>query len=384
MDRQALARELYRRPTPFAGAGVCVRPLPDAPDLLLAALADLGLDKVLLRLHPWEDDHDAEEDLARELAGRGYELAFALPQNRDLVRDPARWRHQIEELAARFTPYGSHFQVGQAINRSKWGVWRYGEYLELAAQAAEILRRFPGTLILGPAVIDFEYHVTASLLNLRRAGVYFDVVSSLLYVDRRGAPEASQLGFDTVGKVLLLKAIAETGRNCGPESWVTEVNWPLWEGPHSPAGRTVSVDEQTQADYLARYYLLALTTGAVERVYWWQLVARGYGLIARRRDASGQRAELVRRPAFATLATLARELRDSRFLHPLPSPEGTRLFLFRDADGRERVAAWSTEGRRRAELPRPASTIVSRDGERSRAPAGTGIELFPSVRYFCL
>ncbi len=379
-----LRQELGVQPVPWGGVGICVRPCPEAPDQLLAALADLGARKTLLRLHPWEDDHDAEETLARELVEQGHDLAFSLPQNRDLVRDPVRWRLKIEELAERFTPYGSHFQIGQAINRSKWGIWRYSEYLDLASSAAEILRKYPGAVILGPAVIDFEYHVTASILNLRKSPLYLDVVASLLYVDRRGAPESPQLGFDTVGKVTLLQAIAETARNCGPRSWVTEVNWPLWEGPHSPAGRTVSVSPETQADYLARYYLLALTTGAVERVYWWQLVARGYGLVEPR-AASGQgQLELIRRPAFSALATLASELRGSRFIRPLPSPAGTWLYLFRHPDGGETVAGWSTQNRVRVNLPGPARGIVERDGDRSAAPVKAEVEVSPSVRYFRL
>ncbi|HEY9423086.1 MAG TPA: lipopolysaccharide kinase InaA family protein, partial [Thermoanaerobaculia bacterium] len=273
-----LKRDLHRRPVDFGGIGVCVRPWHEAPDVPAALVAELGVRHVLLRLHPWEDDHDAEEALARELHSRGCELTFALPQNRELVRDPARWRRALEEIAPRFTPYGRHFQVGQAINRSKWGIWNVREYMELARAAEAVLRPYPGVELLGPSVIDFEYHVTAAVLNLRNPGFRFDAVSSLLYVDRRGAPENRQAGLDTVDKVLLLQAIAETARSAAGRCWITEVNWPLREGPHSPAGRDVSVDEGPQADYLVRYYLLALGTGQVERVFWWQIVARGYGL----------------------------------------------------------------------------------------------------------
>ncbi len=384
-----LKKDLYRQPMPWGGVGICLRPCPEAPDQLLAALDDLDVSKILLRLHPWDDDHGEEEALARELSDRGCDLVFALPQNRDLVRDPTRWRMKIEELAERFTRYGNRFQVGQAINRSKWGIWRYGEYLDLASSAAEILRRTPGVEILGPAVIDFEYHVTASILNLRNTGVHFDILSSLLYVDRRGAPERAQLGFDTVGKVTLLRAIAETARNCGPRSWVTEVNWPLWEGPHSPAGRTVSVSPEAQADFLARYYLLALTTGAVERVYWWQLVARGYGLIMPGPGDGRNLVELIRRPGFNALATLARELRGSRFIRPLPSSPETRLFLFRHENGNDCIAAWSTMDRggrtlRTITLPRPAREVVEQDGEIAGAPEGCEVEVSSSVRYFRL
>ncbi|MEE8523757.1 MAG: lipopolysaccharide kinase InaA family protein [Thermoanaerobaculia bacterium] len=386
-----LKNDLYRRPVPWQGAGICVGPssLPDSgrpdrggsdPRQLLEALADLGVSNVLLRLCPWNDDHDADEELAGELRRRGYELAFALPQNRDLVRDPERWRSKLEELAARFTPFGRHFQVGQAVNRSKWGVWRMRDYYRLASIASEILRGYPGVEILGPAVIDFEPHVTAAVLNRPGLNWRFDAVSSLLYVDRRGAPENRQLSFDTVDKVVLLQAIAETGRNCEPRSWITEVNWPLREGPHSPAGKGVSVDEATQADYLVRYFLLALTTGMAERVYWWQLVARGYGLIAP--DASGQPG--ARRSGFHALATLERQLRGRQFIRPLETSSGIYLFLFRGEDGSECIAGWSLSGRQRTRLPRPAESVFEIDGSAGSSPVGSEVEVLPSVRYFHL
>jgi hypothetical protein len=337
---------------------------------------------VLLRLHPWEEDHTAEEELARELAARGHELTFALPQNRELVKDPARWRGAIEEIAERFTPYGRRFEIGHAINRSKWGIWNLGEYVALATAAAEILRRSrrrEGVEILGPAVIDFEHHVTAAVLNLKRPGFHFDAVSSLLYVDRRGAPENRQAGFDTVAKVLLLKAIADTARNAAGRCWVTEVNWPLSEGPHSPAGRAVAVDEETQADYLARYYLLTLGTGLVERVFWWQLLAKGYGLMD---PVNPHRPR--KRPSFHALRTLVRELDGTRLEQVLPAPAPAHLYLFRRPDGMGVVAGWSAAGTATVTLPRPPAGVCSRYGGALTLPAGPRVEVGPAVRYFTL
>ncbi len=368
-----LARARSGEPRPWGGIGVALRPHEADPEGLLAAVEELGVGPCLLRLHPWQQDHRPEEELAARLAAAGHELTFALPQNRELVRDPARWRAAVEELGERFRPYGSRFQVGQAVNRSKWGVWTHGEYLELAAAAGEILRRVPETEVLGPAVIDFEPHATAALLNRRRDGVRFDAVASLLYVDRRGAPENRQLGLDTAGKITLLHAIATTARNSSGRTWITEVNWPLWEGPHSPAGRDVAVDEETQADYLSRYYLLALATGLVERVFWWQLAARGYGLLDP--GDGGMR----RRPAFHAMRTLVRELEGSLCLGPLPAPGPARLLGFRRADGAELVAAWSTGGAVEAELPHAAVAAVSRDGEPLPA-AGRRVEVTGSPR----
>jgi tRNA A-37 threonylcarbamoyl transferase component Bud32 len=353
-----LKRELHKQPVAFQGCGVAVRPWPEDPGALLGLVDELGAKHVLVRLHPWEDDHTAEEELARELHARGLELTFALPQNRELVRDPRRWRQSIEEIGGRFAPYGTRFQVGQAINRSKWGVWNLNEYVRLVQEAADVLRRQPGVEILGPSVIDFEYHVTAAALNLKRPGLHFDAVSALLYVDRRGAPENTQAGLDTEGKVLLLKAIADTSRSSTGRCWITEVNWPLREGPHSPAGRAVSVGEDEAADYLARYYLLALGTGAVERVFWWQMIAKGYGLV--------DPAELRRRPAFHAFRTLIHELEGSRLEEVLPVPEPSRLWLFRRPDGAEVAVGWSPAGSARVLL------------------RGTEVEVASAPRYFRL
>ncbi len=364
------------RPTIWRGAGVALRPLPSKEAELLESVERLGVRNVLLRLHPWQSDHSDEEALARELHARGYDLAFALPQNRELVRDPERWRAAVRELAERFRPMGASFQIGQAINRSKWGVWNYREYLELAAAAGEILSEFPGTRLLGPAIIDFEFQATAAVLNMKTEA-HFDAVSALLYVDRRGAPENTQLGFDTIAKCALLKAIAETSRNSGDECWITEVNWPLWEGPHSPAGRTVSVDEETQADYLARYYLLALTSGFVERVYWWQLAARGYGLC----DPSGP--SLRRRPSFEALATLESSLEGARFVGATrPSPT-SRVLRF-ERGGGTRLAAWSVEGPESVVLGGDVERLTSRDGEARELSSERRVELTGSPIYIDL
>ena len=126
---------------PLGGPSAGRRLRPDDPTPILELLAASGVRRASLRLHPWQERHDAEEELARALHARGVELAFALPQNRELVRDPRRWRAAVEELAERFAPYGRRFQVGQAINRSKWGVWTIGEYARLAESACATLRR---------------------------------------------------------------------------------------------------------------------------------------------------------------------------------------------------------------------------------------------------
>ena len=193
---------------------------------------------MLLRLHPWETDQGGQVELAGALAERGVDLVFALPQVRELVTDPARWGAAVRSLGERLVPHGRRFQIGQAINRSKWGLWNYGEYVDLLAVAERELRALGKVEIMGPGVIDFEPHAMAAALNLASES-RLDIISSLLYVDRRGAPENEQLGFNSLDKAALFRAVGDTARCGASRYWITEFNWPLWEGPHSPAGRSV-------------------------------------------------------------------------------------------------------------------------------------------------
>lgn len=374
-----LKESLYTQPIPWQGAGICVRPFPEAPDELLHAVDELGLEHVLLRLHPWQETHDDELELAKTLHAKGYQLAYSLPQNRDLVRNPDLWEERIEQLAELFTPYGRHFQVGQAVNRSKWGIWKYSEYLDLARRADRVLRKYPGVETFGPAVIDFELYSTASIVNLSTCPP-FDGLASLLYVDRRGAPENRQMGFDTVDKVLLCQAIADRSKACGGRSWITEVNWPLWEGPHSPAGKTVSVNEEDQAAFLSRYFLLALTTGCAERVFWWQMIARGYGLIAPQ-DPSGETHGLRKRSSFYALKTLEAQLKGSVFKRRLKTPEETYLFEFQRGERRV-LAGWSAGDPCDIQLDWPISEVISQHGLIGDHDQGSSIRLTKTVQFF--
>ncbi len=373
-----LRESLHGAPAPMDGVGLAVRPWAVDPERQAAVISELGVRKVLLRLHPWEDDHEAEANLSAALAEQGVDLAFALPQSRELVRDRGRWRAAVEELGERFAPFGRWFQVGQAINRSKWGVWTRTEYAEMFRDAAAALRRHDGVQLAGPAVIDFEFQFILALVNRRDPDLRFDAVSSLLYVDRRGAPENRQLGFDTVDKVALLRAIAETGRNSTGRCWITEFNWPLWEGPHSPAGRTVAVDEEAQADYLVRYLVLTLGTGLVERAYWWRLLARGYGLTTRDGDGG-----LRRRPSFHAMRTMLAMLPGAVRIEP-PRREGDALlYVFRVGE-RDVVVGWTRQGAASATLPRPPAEAWGRDGGRLETPPGARVQLTPSPAYFVL
>ena len=270
-------------PQPVADAtfGIAVSPAPETWGRYLGRIRDLGVRSRLLRVPSWAPEpvlalHD---DLAALRRG-GVRLTFTLLQNREMVNDPDRWGAFVREAADRLADLEPAFQLGHAINRKKWGIWHPDEYVRMMAAAAPAREAHPAILWLGPPVIDFEYYFTTHFLAEPRP-FDFDGIAALLYVDRRGSPDSVQYGhFDLARKILLLRAVVQESPHPDAPIHLTEFNWPLLgSGKHSPAGEHVQTDEEGQARYLALYFLTAAATGHVASAIWWQLVARGYGLL---------------------------------------------------------------------------------------------------------
>ncbi len=297
-------RILRRLPTPSAVSrqafGVAVSPRPETWERTRRHLDKLGMRALLLRVPVWDPAPTLglrQELLA--LAREGWAITVVLLQDRAAVCDPSRWRIFVNTVTSDLGEAAHAFQIGQAPNRKKWGVWRPDEYVRLLEGVQEARAAWPRCLWLGPAVIDFEYHFTVNFL-FRSRPFDFDGIASLLYVDRRGSPEATQYGhFDLFRKILLLRAVIETAHHPEVPIYLNEFNWPLREtGRFSPAGTHVQVDEEDQAAYLVLYYLASAASGCVAGAFWWQLAAHGYGLV----DDEGGNWRV--RPAFAALQEL--------------------------------------------------------------------------------
>jgi hypothetical protein len=366
-------------PAPGSVPGLAPAPGPGSGDaFVLDLFGETGASSALVRIGSWEREHGgfaAREDFVRGLRARGADVVLALLQRRADVLDPVSWRAFLEEAFGRFAPLASAFEIGHAWNRTKWGVWDHREYLRLAEPAFEMASRF-GAKLAGPAVIDFEFH----LYPVTLPRLPFDAVTSLLYVDRMGAPENGQLGWTATKKLALLRAAVDTSvrPGAGRGLWITEVNWPLaGTGAFSPASGKPNVSEDEQADFLVRYYILCLASGLVERVYWWQLVAPGYGLVDSRESP------WRRRPAFRAFAALRARLEGSVFegrgVSPgdptsggagrggtargdAPEAPGVEIFRFRK-DRRAFAICWAPGGGpAELALAAPAAGVLDREG----------------------
>ena len=227
----------------------------------------------------------------------------------NLIQDPHTLDHKVllKEhfmlVFEKFSPYVQSFQIGSTINRSKWGFFSVNQYLKFYQIAYKLkTKSFPELKLLGPSVIDFEYHyVVHALFNFFR--LKFDAISALLYVDRRGAPENTQMGMDLISKIHLLFAFATMSPKSSNEIYITETNWPLTgTAPYAPTSEHECIDTDTYANYMVRYYLLALCSNMVKAVYWHQLIAPGYGLIDNREGI------IKKYPAFYAFKTMLQEL----------------------------------------------------------------------------
>jgi len=355
-----LLARAFRDPVSTAGRiGLALEPRPATVEQELRFLEPLGPIPVLLRFyhHQTEADWDFRLDLVRRLHAAGHEIAIALVQDRRAVLQPERWRAFVERVFAGAHKLVRHVEVGHAVNRCKWGIWDFREYAQLLAAAAELHRRYPGPELIGPAVIDFEYHYLVTLLAMLPPDFRFGALSHHLYVDRRGAPENKQGRFAALEKIALARAIAEWAPACGGKLIISEVNWPLRgtgvyspvNSPYETAGPRAddpSVSEDDYADFMIRYLAIAIGSGLVERVYWWRLAARGFGLIDDTRPDAWRA-----RPAYAMLRQFLAVTAHATFARRLEPAPGIHIFIFRDKANRETALAYAHPTEQLAEMP---------------------------------
>lgn len=363
-------RMVYKKQTKLEHCfGVSVSPLESRNDEVLEHLKDLGIQQTLVRIPSWERERlGFYQRFIEMIRARDIDVILALLQQRRDVKSPGKWLYFLEEVFSRFHSECSFFEIGHAWNRTKWGVWDYREYLKLAEPAVSLAQNC-SVKLLGPAVIDFEFHLYPPILK----EIFFDKITSLLYVDRVGAPENRQFGWNTTRKIALLKAIVDGCSQKKQDLWITEVNWPIeGTGKYSPAVGRANVSEEDQADYLVRYYILCLASGYVDRIYWWQLVAPGYGLIDSRPK------DWRRRPGFFALKSMIDRLDGSFFVEKVPHPDA-QIFMFRKG---ERLVAvcWTTEASVVHMFNRRVQRVENRDG-RELSFQDNRIYIDPSPKY---
>jgi hypothetical protein len=291
----------------------------------------------------------------------------AILQDRRAVYDPESWRDFLEYVLGEIDGKVAMVELCHVVNRMKWGIHNLSEHTQLLAPVVELKARYPGMKFSGPACIDFEYHYLIAALNATPGGLDYDALSHHLYVDRRGAPENKQGSFGTVEKAGLLKAIARTSNRCGEKVIVSEVNWPLegtgvWSPvsasymPADARGSKVHVSEEKYGCYVLRYLVLTICSGFVDQVYWWRLVAHGFGLIDER--ANGGWRERI---GFKMLCVFLDQLGEATFVEKLETEEEVYALRFEREDDQV-VMMWCNGRSFSGPLPGGFSKVLDATG----------------------
>ena len=273
-----------------------------------ALIKELGVRTLIIRFPLWEMARISEY-LKFVQSFDSCTVTLNILQDREHIEDRELLEHDLKRIFESFQNDVESFQIGSTINRAKWGFFSVDEYLDFYETAYNLKKNhFPKLRLIGSNVIDFEFYFTAhTLFNLRK--LRYDALGSLLYVDRRGAPENTQMGFNLSDKISLLAAMMRLSPKSDKHLYISETNWPITgTAPYAPTSEKECVSEQEYAAYMLRYYLLAFASQQVERVYWHQLIAPGYGLIDNR---DGQ---LKKYSAFEAYAFMLKMLQDSQFL----------------------------------------------------------------------
>ncbi len=270
-------------------------------------LQDLAVKNILLRFKLWEMDKIKLLKIFL-IKHSDKNITLKILQDRENIEDLELLKKNLETIFTQLDGLIQRYEIGTTINRAKWGFFSVDEYNKFFLVAFKLKKtKFKSIKLLGSGVIDFEYHFTAhTLFNFFK--YKYDGVSSLLYVDRRGAPENTQLGFTLSDKIAWLSTMVWLSPKSTKELHITETNWPLTgTAPYSPTSEKECVNEESYANFMLRYYLLAFASQQVDSVSWHQLIAPGYGLIDNRNG-------IRKRVAYETFKYMNQTLHNAQFL----------------------------------------------------------------------
>ena len=276
------------------------------PEQTHQLIEELGVESLLLRIKLWEMEKLPQlKTFLQQHTNK--KITLKILQDREHIEDLELFKNDLESIFKELQEYVDLFEIGSTINRAKWGFFSPREYLAFYKVAYDLKNEFTKVKLLGSGVIDFEFHYTAAtLFNFCKCK--YDGIAALLYVDRRGAPENTQLGLSLIDKLALLSTMVWLSPKTKQKLHITEVNWPLkGTAPYAPTSEYECVSEDDYANYMLRYYLLAFATQQVDSVSWHQLIAPGYGLVDNREG-------IKKREAFNVFAFMTKILKSAHFL----------------------------------------------------------------------
>ena len=240
-----------------------------------------------------------------------------------------------------------HFEVWNEPNASTF--WKplpdpedYAKLLEAAYKSCKDAD--PGSTVLGCSTSGTDLDFIGAVLAAG-GGRFMDAISFHPYC-QPSPPEERLL--DDISR---LKALA-------PEKplWITEIGYPTHAG-------AAGVHEETQANYLVRTFLLARSSPAVERVFWYDFQNDGEDRIEAEFNFGLVRMDKAPKPSYRALKTMTSLVGD---LSPAEFRSTGDTYLLTFEGGKNRLTAvWRTGGAESIKVPcsNGLYRIIERDGE---------------------
>ncbi len=338
-------------PAEFAGVCVASQDDPEADAAMLDYLRALGIQHVRMDFTYHSLGGHGERFLERLLDEGMQVLLRLLPplEEANRMAEPEAQQHWSDFVASVIERFGSRLEaveVGNVINRRRWSGYRKVDDFLVVWELAWRQLRERGITLAGPNVTDFEPPYNYAFLRaMQRRGQLPDIHTNNLFVERCTQPEvfdhavagyllAPVLKLNLIKKARVLHRVSEHfGIN---RTYSTTAFWTL-----PRIGRRLPDSEEKQADYLARYMVLAAASGNLERAYWGPLVSQREGLVD---DGTGQPAShelvgqytensgcwtrYVQRPSFAAMATFNRLIPGSRYQGEVVTCDNLHLHRF--------------------------------------------------------
>jgi len=238
-------------------------------------IKELNCDDLLIRV-PLSDMNKIEQYKEFTESFKDKNITINIIQDRENIEDISLLENNIQLIFSTFKGICDSYQIGNAVNQSKWGFFSMKEYLAFYTTVQSVRNeKFPNYTLIGPGIkgVEMKYNVRALFNSFK---IKFDKISSLMYVDNQGIPEQSKfLSFDLSKQIHTLYGLSSLAIKSKNDIILSETSWHI-KGEKEANEYAVSEDEQ--AMYMLRYYLLALGTKRVQGVYWFQLISSTFGL----------------------------------------------------------------------------------------------------------
>ena len=249
------------------------------------------------------------------------------------VPDLEAWENFVDKVVER---YGRQVKYWQIWNEENIEVFfkpqpNAEEYLKILKSAHKVIKardKSAKIVLGGTSGVDVGY---LDKLKSLKADQYFDILAVHPYrLTFKSAPENN--GF--MKDLALAEKIAEKFGN--KPIWLTEFGW--------PTDNAEGVDENTQANYLVRAYVMSFTFPDIKKLFWYDFRNDGDSSNYREHNFGIVRRDFSKKKSFYAYRNLINQLERSYFERSLSDGEGgTYDFVFARGNDEIRVI-WRTEG----------------------------------------